>query len=57
MDLENVDGRVVIFIRETISKTKDKDMEKCIGLMDLIIWDNGMMEYRMEMGNYTQNLV
>lgn len=38
---------VVIFTKETLLQIEDKDMDKCFGLMDLFIKDNGKMVFKM----------
>lgn len=48
MDMAFLVGQVVIFIREIISMTLDQVLAKCIGVMAVIIKDNGKMEYSMD---------
>ena len=40
--------QMVIFIKEISLKIKDKDTDKCFGLMDPFIKEIGKLEYRME---------
>lgn len=44
---ENYIFKVVIFTKETLLQIEDKDMDKCFGLMDLFIKDNGKMAFKM----------
>ncbi len=45
--MDNFTFRVVTFIKATLSKIKNKDMDKCSGLMAVFIRDNGKMEPKM----------
>lgn len=44
---------VETFIKEILQRIKDRDMDKCFGVMDLFIKDNGRMVFKMERGKYT----
>lgn len=42
-------GKQGMYIKETINAINVMVMGKCIGVMIIIIWENGKMEYKMGM--------
>lgn len=52
MDMENLLGKVAMFIRGNILKSKDMDMESFFGLMGQFIKVSGNMEFNMALESY-----
>ena len=52
MDMEYLHGLQEMYIKEIINQMLEMDMDKCIGVMVVIIKGNGEVEYKMEMGKY-----
>lgn len=49
MVMENFDGQVAIFTKETIWTMRDTDMEKCTGLMEAFTKVNGVKVFNTVM--------
>ena len=47
--MESINGHQATSIRAIINKINAISMEKCIGLMEACIKENGMMEFSMDM--------
>lgn len=47
--LVNLFGQVVIITKANIRMTNEKDMERCIGLMEVVIKENGLAGFNMAM--------
>lgn len=52
MGMEYLHGLQEMYIKEIINQMLEMDMDKCIGVMEVIIKGNGEVEYKMEMGKY-----
>ena len=50
-------GKMEIFIREIIFRILGMDMDKCIGVMVVIIKDNGIKEFSMDMAKLIMEMV
>ena len=57
MDKDNFIGDLEIFIRAVSFLIKDKDMDKCIGKMEVITKACGVKEYNMDKDNYLFYLI
>ena len=51
--MANFISQVETFTKEILQGIKDKDMDKCFGVMDLFIKVNGRMVFKMEKDKYT----
>ena len=47
-DMGNYIIQMVIFTKEILLRTKEKDMDKCFGQTEAFIKDNGKKAHRME---------
>jgi hypothetical protein len=45
--MESISGLQAICTKVTINKTRDMDMEKCIGMMAVCTRESGTMEFNM----------
>lgn len=57
MEKVNFIGNLEIFTKGILLGIKEKDMEKCFGMMEVITKVNGVKEFKMEMVHYFCHLI
>ena len=57
MEKVNFIGNLETFTKGILLEIKDKDMEKCFGMMEVITKANGVKEFKTEMVHYFCHLI